>query len=305
MKNRFLNIASALLLLCLIANFGRVWAGEVPKFDAKSFTFQTGQIIAISEMNSDPSTVFFEAGTGSRFGHIGIMAKQGRKIFVYEANPPQVQRTPLEDFIARSLVNKNKMVTVVELVQPLTKEEGAKLIEHMHREVANETPYNFSMVVNPDSVNCSEFVMKAFKAIGRNGVGEIETVSEMNLNSMGGALAALWERSGPLPKPTQKVISPVSIVNSKQVRVLASNLPVDKLLSDFEILSAWIDGGGIESLANLLEIDGDELMAQAKMALEMASKVPYRAYPKKWREPSVNIECYEAVQGIAEPTPKN
>lgn len=261
------------------------WPGfsaEAPAFVKNKIEFRTGQVIAISEMNADPTTLFFEAGTGSRFGHVGIVVVEDGKPYIYESNPPAVQRTGLAKFLKRSLVGQLHMSTLLEPVVPLTAAEQTALIKTVRASVAAGTPYNFSMVLNDGSVNCSEFVYKTFLAIGRKGFGEVETMAEMNLNSMSGFLMQLWLRTGDAPRPQDKVLTPVSIVNSKNLSVIASNLPVNQFISDQEILKAWLAGGGIKTLGALL--DNDEFETTCEALLGTVATKPYRAYPAGWRK---------------------
>ncbi len=274
------------LLLAILAGIGLLplsgFSAEAPSFVKNQTEFKTGQVIAISEMSFDPTTLFFEAGTGSRFGHIGIVVVEGGKTYVYESNPPAVQRTSLAAFLKRSLVLKRHMATVLEPVVPLTLAEQTALTNSVRASVAAGIPYNFSMVLNEGAVNCSEFVYKTFLGIGRDGFGQVETMAEMNLNSMSGYLLQLWSMSGEPPDAEDKVLTPVSIVNSKKLTVIASNLPVNQLISDQEILRAWIDGGGIANLGALLDVDGFERTCE--VLLGSVSTKPYRAYPKSWRK---------------------
>lgn len=56
-------------------------------------------------MKSDPSTFIFEAGTASRYGHVGVIAVIDSEVYVYEATPPIAQKTKLSYFLG--LTNKN------------------------------------------------------------------------------------------------------------------------------------------------------------------------------------------------------
>src|SRR5271170_7740521 len=89
----------AALLLFLLAPLRAAPVERVP-----DLPFQTGHVIAISEMNADPSTLLFEAATASRYGHMGIVAETPNGLMVYHSMPPGVQMTPLADFIGRSVV---------------------------------------------------------------------------------------------------------------------------------------------------------------------------------------------------------
>ena len=100
-----------------------------PKFEHDKFQYQTGQIIAISETNYDASTFFFEAFTGSRYGHIGIIVVEDGEVVVYEANPPFTQKNSIEDFLKRSRDEKGDFqATVLKVIPALSESELKNLV---------------------------------------------------------------------------------------------------------------------------------------------------------------------------------
>lgn len=248
--------------------------------------YATGQLIAVSEMRRDPSTLLFEGFTASRYGHIGVVACEPTGVFVYHAAPPAVQKVPLADFLlrARTEVPGPPAFTVVEPVKPLTPAERDALVETMGKMVG-KVPYNYSMVMNDCSVNCSEFAHKAFRAVGRDEVGRPEPLSGMNEGSFAGLLAQAWRRATgkDLPPGDSLGVSPAAIVNSPGLRVVYAGLPVERLLSDLDIYEAWRLGGGLERFAQIFRVPAVQL---AEAAHRPEGRVPYRPYPKSWRPPS-------------------
>jgi hypothetical protein len=247
---------------------------------APAHSYQTGQIIAISEMRIDPSTLIFEALTGSRYGHVGVVAQTPEGPMVYHANPPMVQKTPLADFINRARVDNQDrpQLTILETIKPLSDQESRDLTAHMEDMVVQKVPYNYSMILNDKSVNCSEFVHKVFAAISRAGIGDIETLGNANFGAFDGAIAKLHSKWPPLDSPA---ISPLSVVSSPALQVVHAELPVDKIISDAEIFKAWQAGGGLEGFSNFTGISMQKLEALG----QAASKIPYRLYPSHWRQP--------------------
>jgi hypothetical protein len=243
-------------------------------------SFKTGQVIAISEMLADPSTLFFEAATGSRYGHIGMIAQTPAGPVVYHASPPAVQVTPLADFLRRARVNDSErpQFTLLEPVQPLTEQESRDLAAVMADMAARKVPFNYSMAMNRDSVNCSEFSRRVYEAIGRSGLGEINKIEPGNFEAFNGMLARLWRVSR--PPVGSSGVSPFSVVSSPLLKVVHAELPVGRILSDAEIFQAWKSGGGLEKVSRATRIPMSALEAMGAQA----SAVPHREYPPKWRQ---------------------
>lgn len=264
----------AALLLLLLAPVRAASIERVP-----NLSFQTGHVIAISEMRADPSTLLFEAATASRYGHMGIVAETPEGLMVYHSMPPGVQKTPLGDFLARSTTQDQAkpQFTLLKHQDPLSTDEQRGLVEVMQDMVDRKVPFNYTMVMNSKSVNCSEFVRRAFEAIGRSGLGDAGPIGRSNFNAFDGALVKLFGIK--LPPMDSPGVSPVSIVESPQLEVVHAGLPEGRLLSDAEIFEAWKNGGGLEALSRATRIPKEKLEALGKNA---ATK-PYRAYPPAWR----------------------
>ncbi len=268
-------------------------AGPVENI-SQDLPLKTGQIIGISEMIKDPSTFFFEAFSGSRYGHIGVIGeKENGRWQVYHSNPPSVQKSDISDFLDRSRDDSGQLnFTLVEPASPLSNQEQKALISQMRRMLG--TPYNYEQYLNNHSVNCSEFVYKAFRNIGREKIGEIEKIiNDTNFKSFDGELYGLYANpSTPLPKDAYG-ITPVSIINSRNVRVVRARLPVERLLSDREIYESWEKGGGLKAferalgpIAALHKIDINDFMKKLDKASHRPSALqPFRLYPLTWRQP--------------------
>ncbi len=284
-----------IILHAFIAFFpGVLCAGTVESIP-QDLPLKTGQIIGISEMIKDPSTFFFEAFTGSRYGHIGVIGdKENGRWQVYHSNPPAVQKSDISDFLERSRDASGKLnFTLVEPTSPLSTEEQKALIDQMRRMLG--TPYNYKQYINNHSVNCSEFAYQAFRNIGREKIGQIEKIiNDTNFKSFDGELYGLYANpTEPLPQDASG-ITPVSIINSPKLRVVRARLPVERLLSDREIYESWKKGGGLKAferalgpIAALHKIDIDDFMKKLSEASHMPSALkPFRAYPLTWRQPS-------------------
>lgn len=273
-KPVFAAIACATLFSNLVHSEG--------KSGFEGMAWKTGQVLATSEMSFDPSTFFFETGTGSRYGHIGVIVapETGATLentFVYESTPPFAKKTPLLEYLERAAKTEAGAIeaTLLEPIRALTAKESKTLVKAMNDVVKKGTPYNFSVVMSDGSLNCSEFVRKAFTAIGRE-AGVIEKFSDMNLRAFDGKLLPLFGKNA---APDAHVVTPVAIVQSPELRVVKANLPVGSLMSEAEIYAIWKKRGGLRALSDLMGIP----MSTLAEIEPLASNKPYRTFPAGWR----------------------
>ncbi len=264
----------------LLLALGPARAAEIVPLPA--LPWATGQVIAITEMRVDPSTLLFEAATASRYGHMGIVAASPSGLVVYHSTPPGVQKTPLPAFLARAMVDDEPgpQFTLLKPAVPLAAGEEAGLVAAMEDMARRRVPFNYTMAMNPASVNCSEFARRAFEAIGRSGLGDAGPLGRSDFDAFDGALARLFRLSPPPPDAVG--VSPASIVHSPSLEVVHAGLPVGRLVSEAEIFEAWRRGGGLEALSRATRVPRDQLEAMGRAAKER----PCRDYPPGWRPPS-------------------
>ncbi len=246
----FLNKLKYIIVLIFVFLVPKIYA-EIPK-ELKNFPWKTGDIIGGSELFYDWTTFFFEAATGSRYGHVGIVSVEANSIFVYEENDPHAQKTRLEVFLGRfgkdAKTNK-ALVTVVRPRKALNDAEIAKLLATARWAVDKKIPYNYSQMMNDKSLNCSEFVSAVYKSIGRQ-VGLIEKVGSLNINAFAGIILKAWEYDNEVDVDLNNpALSPMSVMRSPQLYPVYANLPLT-YLSDFQIYSMWKAEGFIEELSN-------------------------------------------------------
>jgi hypothetical protein len=251
------------------------------EFNPETFKFKNGQILAISQASTDGSTFLFEVATGSRYGHIGIVMKQKGKVFVFESTPPNgVTKSPLKEFLKKSKIKKKYAATVLET--NITYSQVFDLASELENLVKQKIPYNYKQSINPNSLNCSEFVHKAYKNIGIE-LSSIETLDDLNFKAFDGLV---YDAFGFRFDKSARFISPASIVRSNKTKVLANNLPFNKVLTEVQILDAWIKSGSLKnamyflypqtgqlSLIELEEVMKDELIPMLK---SKASSKPYK-----------------------------
>lgn len=246
----------------------------VPAFDEEKFQWKTGQIIGISQVN-DPSagiSFFFQALTGSLYNHVGVVvlkegaeALDGKKStvpMVYESyifepiEKSGARVVPLRDFLARANLNSKKppMVNVVELKEPLTEQQQADLVSKMDEMIANGVRYNFVQDHDPKGkvMNCAEFVLAAFDAIGVNDVGKVTPYAELNIQAFGGKALEHYDKyfflQGDIDVQKFRTVAPVSVMTSPKVKIVAANFATG-FVPDAHILGIWEREGGMPYVA--------------------------------------------------------
>ncbi len=243
--------------------------------ELQDFSWQTGDILAVSELFYDWSTFFFEAATGSRFGHVGVVSIENTGIYVYEENDPQAQKTDLGVFLSRATknpVSKKLHIAILRAKVPLSSEETQKIVTASEQLVLRQIPYNHTQMMNAQSLNCSEFVRAVYGHAGRE-VGMIEEVGTLNLKAFNGWLRSAWEWDAGKVNPKNLVVSPMSIVLSPSLMVVYSTVPTRTYLSDRELYNQWKSEGFIK-----------ELSRKTFVPEFILNKLGSRASTKPWRE---------------------
>ncbi len=275
-------------ILGVHSNLSILRGDSIPRFVPDQIKWQTGQIIGISEPLEDPSTFFFEIVTGSRFGHIGIVvvAADGRKR-IYHSDPKGkgAMISPLTEFLNRSLdQNQQYQAALVVPNELLNDDQRERLISVLERVVADRIPYNHKQYMNNSSMNCSEFVYHAFLKVGIE-LGFIEGAAAFNYSAFNGGLRKYWSPQIP---DGARYISPFSIIAHHGTRIIASNLPINQILSEREILDSWQDNGGLRQFTQLIILGNNRLSFREidKREQELyeffksrASTQPYRNMP--------------------------
>lgn len=242
--------------------------------------FKTGQVIGISTLREDGSSLLYEGLTGSRYSHSGVISVEDGEPVVYNAYPPAARVTPLPEFLDMASLDAsgNPEFTLVEPSDPLSEDEERALVAKMREMVDEKAPFNRTMRLNGQSMNCAEFVHRVFHHIGREKVGEVGALARMNLEAFDGLLAS---KLGKLPSLLEFGVSPTSVIHSPDMKVVHAGLPVDRILSDAELYKQWNAGGGLEPFSKRYGVPLAELHRLGKRA----NRRPYRRYPTQWRRP--------------------
>ncbi len=235
-------------------------AADVPTGSLKDFKWKTGQIIS----GSQPDTFLFEAITASRHGHIGVVAVENGKTYVYESTRPieggknGVQKTEIATFLARMNQNLdgNPLVAVVSPKRGFSAKEEQTLLDVLRESDKQGIRYDDMhdgtktyREDKPRELDCSSYVQHVFhKLTARTDKNPqwfpavATQIKTLNHDAFGNKLQAFS-----ILKPTKErlemsTITPSSITESSEMNVHFSNIPLGYKLSDQEILEAWKDG---------------------------------------------------------------
>jgi hypothetical protein len=206
----------------------------------RRFNWETGQVLAVSQREREPSTVLFEFLTGSRYGHVGLVVMENNYPWVYEATHPTIQKVSLEEFFEKVTLNDKgeKEFTLLKPFMSLESSEEEALKAFVNKHFDARTQYNYAGTKTPGRLNCAEFVHEAFRSAGIKMVGSYEEARHLNLESLQGKIMALWGKDH--IKESSLIMSPFSIVTSPWMEVVSSNLPHHKVLSDRELYLDWV-----------------------------------------------------------------
>jgi hypothetical protein len=160
-----------------------------------------------------------QLATKSKYSHCGIVYKEGRDFYVFEAVQP-VKRTPLDKWIARGQDGKYVIKRLKNADKVLTPAALAK----MKRVAAEFTGKNYDLTFewSDDQIYCSELIWKIYKRATGIEIGKLEKLSDFDL-SHEAVKQKMKERYGNQIPSNEIVISPVSIYESHLLNTVREN----------------------------------------------------------------------------------
>jgi hypothetical protein len=180
--------------------------------NAAEFNLQTGDLI-FHMSKSSQSDAIGEA-THSPYTHMGVIVQENGRWWVYEAIQP-VTRTALGAWIRRG---KNGHFVVKRLKQQVLDMSSPKnqmaLVDEMRKYFGLN--YDLFFQWSDDRIYCSELAFKAYAAAHRIQIGQVQTLSEMDLSSekVKLLLAEREKLMGKEANMNEAIITPVSMMNS-------------------------------------------------------------------------------------------
>lgn len=182
--------------------------------DAELAGLLEGDIIL--QTSRSPQSLGIQLATHSRFSHVGLVHREGDRLFVYEAIGP-VTLTPLSAFVARG---EGHHVTVMRL-----KDRDARFtpdaVAKMRRAALRfrGRPYDFAFGWSDERIYCSELVYKVYREGLGVEVGRLQRLGDFDLSDPR-VKAKLRERYGDRVPVDEVVISPGAIAESGVLEVV-------------------------------------------------------------------------------------
>lgn len=160
-----------------------------------------------------------QLATNSKYSHCGIIYKNGKDFYVFEAVQP-VKLTPLEKWIARGKDGR----FVIKRLKNADKVLTSSTIEKM-KDIGNQfngKSYDLTFEWSDDKIYCSELIWKIYKRATGLEVGKLQKLKDFDLTDKT-VQAIMKERYGDKIPMDEIVISPVAIYDSELLITVKSN----------------------------------------------------------------------------------
>lgn len=226
MNRRIIKGISIAIVLALLI-YGGYWMFDIFQFakgvkeDTPKFIeylnrteIQNGDIIFQTSKSSQSKTI--QLATNSKYSHMGIIYRIDGELFVYEA-VQTVKLTNLNDWINRGenghyvikrLVSSDKILTQATLTK--MKQVGEKF---------KGKNYDLYFEWSDDKIYCSELVWKIYKEGADIEIGELEKLSNFDLQNKI-VQQKMRERYGENIPMDEKIISPAEMFNSDKLKIV-------------------------------------------------------------------------------------
>lgn len=147
--------------------------------------------------------------------HCGVLFKEGKEWFVYEAVQP-VTKTPLKDFV-KTANGETYAVRRLRDEEPLTPDALKKMKEYMESNVGKDYDHKFGW--GNDKMYCSELVWKAYYEATRLKVGKVKMVGDFDLTDPL-VKRLVEERYGKNVPTSEPTITPGDVFNSRRLKTI-------------------------------------------------------------------------------------
>jgi hypothetical protein len=169
--------------------------------------------LVFQSLPDGPVVRAIEGVTNSPYSHCGIVAKKGRRWFVYEALG-EVRVTPLREFLARG---RNGGFVVYRL-----RDEHSEHIPETIRccEKYLGRPYDVRYELDDEKIYCSELIWKAYRqATNGQQLGTLRKFGEMNWEPFESLIKDIEGGEVPVGR---EMITPVELARARQLRPVFS-----------------------------------------------------------------------------------
>lgn len=160
-----------------------------------------------------------QLATNSKYSHCGIIYKNGKDFYVFEAVQP-VKLTPLEKWIARGKDGK----FVIKRLKNADKVLTSLTIEKM-KEIGNQfkgKSYDLTFEWSDDKIYCSELIWKIYQRATGLELGKLQKLKNFDLTDKT-VQAKMKERYGDKIPMDEILISPVAIYDCELLIPVKSN----------------------------------------------------------------------------------
>lgn len=178
---------------------------------------QTGDIIFQTSMSRQSQAV--QRATNSKFSHCGIIIKEGKEFYVFEAIEP-VKKTPLMKWIDRGKNGKFVIKRLKNADSILSTHVLNKMKQIIN--VFNGKNYDLTFEWSDNKLYCSELIWKIYKRSTGIEIGKLEKLRDFNLTDPIVKLTMTQRYGNNIPLD-ETVISPASIYNSILLKTIQSN----------------------------------------------------------------------------------
>jgi uncharacterized protein YycO len=226
MKNK-LSILSLFVLSILVALYAikKMYHPNSRLGDAKKEVknliknneIKNGDIIFQTSLSEQSKAI--QLATKSAYSHCGLLYKEGKEIYVYEAIQP-VKRTPLDKWVARGQDGKYVIKRLKNADEVLTNSTLRKM-----KQIALQFKgknYDLTFEWSEDKIYCSELIWKVYQRGAGIEIGKLEKLSDFDLTNEA-VKQKIKERYGDKIPIHETVISPAAIFDSELLTTVKSN----------------------------------------------------------------------------------
>jgi uncharacterized protein YycO len=178
---------------------------------------KNGDIIFQTSLSSQSKAI--QLATKSKYSHCGIIYKEGKDFFVFEAVQP-VQLTPLAKWIARGQNGKYVVKRLKNADNVLTPAVLAKM-----KDIAQQFKgknYDITFEWSDDKIYCSELIWKVYQRAAGIKIGALQKLGDFDL-SHDLVKQKMKERYGNNIPTAETVVSPAAIYDSPLLTTVKAN----------------------------------------------------------------------------------
>ena len=197
--------------------FGKGSLNDVALSSSFSDELKDGDLIFQTSRSSQSKAI--QLATNSQYSHCGIVFKEGKSFYVFEAVQP-VKRTPLAEWIARGEKGEYVVKRLKNAEQTLTPEVLQKMKEIGKGFYGKN--YDLAFEWTDEKIYCSELIWKIYQRATGIEIGNLEQLGDFDLSSKV-VKQKIKERYGEKIPLDELVISPASLFESDKLVTIKTN----------------------------------------------------------------------------------